>query len=105
MKRGEIWWAELPGPVKRRPVVLISRDEAYAFRSLIIIAPITSRIRGIASEVTLGPEDGLPRLCAANMDTITTIPKGRLLERLTTLSYQKLKAVEDAIHFSLGLRE
>ncbi|MDO8636089.1 MAG: type II toxin-antitoxin system PemK/MazF family toxin [Dehalococcoidia bacterium] len=103
MKRGEIWWAELPGPARRRPVLLISRDEAYAFRSLIIIAPVTSRIRGIASEVPLGLEDGLPRVCAANLDTITTIPKGRLLERLTILKPQKLKAMEDAIRFALGL--
>ena len=103
MKRGEIWWAELPAPARRRPVLLVSRDEAYTIRSLVIIAPITTRIRGIASEVPLGPNDGLPRVCAANFDTITTIPKARLLERLTSLSPQKLKAVENALHFALGL--
>ena len=105
MKRGEIWWAELPGPAKRRPVLLISRDEAYTFRSLVIIAPITTHVRGIASEVPLGLEDGLPRVCAANLDTITTIPKAHLLERLASLSPQKLKAVEDALHFALSLSQ
>ncbi len=103
MKRGEIWWAELPGTARRRPVLLISRDEAYSIRSLVVIAPITAHVRGIASEVPLGLKDGLPRFCAANLDTITTIPKERLLERLTSLSQQKLEAVEDALHFALGL--
>ncbi|MBI4289798.1 MAG: type II toxin-antitoxin system PemK/MazF family toxin [Chloroflexi bacterium] len=105
MKRGEIWWAELPAPAKRRPVLLVSRDEAYAFRSLVMVAPVTSRIRGIASEVPLGPEDGLAKLCVANLDTITTIPKASLRERLTVLTSQKVKAVENAFHFALGMRE
>ena len=103
MKRGEIWWAELPGPAKRRPVLLISRDEAYTVRKLVIIASITTHIRGIASEVPLGLDDGLPRVCAANFDTITTIPKALLMERLSSLSPQKLKAAEIALHFALGL--
>ncbi len=103
MKRGEIWWAELEPPAGRRPVVLLSRDEAYAVRSLIIVAPITTRIRHIASEVLLGTDDGMTRDCVANLDTITTIPKDCLRERLTSLSPQKLKEVEAAIHFALGL--
>ena len=103
MKRGEIWWAELPAPTRRRPVLLLSRDEAYSFRSLIIVAPVTTRIRNIPSEVLLGPEDGLPGACVANLDIITTIPKANLRERLTSLSSDKLKAAEDALHFALGL--
>jgi len=103
MRRGEIWWAELESPAGRRPVVLLSRDEAYAVRSLIIVAPITTRIRHIASEVLLGTDDGMPRDSVANLDTITTIPKDCLSNRLTSLSPQKLKEVETAIHFALGL--
>jgi mRNA interferase MazF len=103
MRRGEIWWAELEPPAGRRPVVLLSRDEAYAVRSLIIVAPITTRIRHIASEVLLGTDDGMTRDCVANLDTITTIPKDCLRDRLTSLSPQKLKEVETAIHFALGL--
>jgi len=103
MRRGEIWWAELEPPAGRHPVVLLSRDEAYAVRSLIIVAPITTRIRHIASEVLLGTDDGMPRDCVANLDTITTIPKDCLSDRLTSLSPQKLKEVEIAIHFALGL--
>jgi len=103
MRRGEIWWAELEPPAGRRPVVLLSRDEAYAVRSLVIVAPITTRIRHIASEVLLGTDDGMPRDCVANLDTITTIPKDCLSDRLASLSPQKLKEVEIAIHFALGL--
>jgi hypothetical protein len=68
MKRGEVWWADLPPPTGRRPVVLLSRDEAYAVRALVTVASVTTRIRSIPAEVPLGPEDGLPRDCVANLD-------------------------------------
>ena len=103
MKRGEIWWAELASPVGSRPVLLLSRNEAYAVRGLVIVAPLTTRIRGIPSEVPLGDEDGVPRACVVNLDIITTIAKASLCERLIVLSAEKLKAVEEALHFSLGL--
>ena len=103
MKRGEIWWAELDPPAGRRPVLLLSRDEAYTIRELIIVAPVTTRIRHIPSEVPLGPEDGLPKPCVVNLDTITTIARASLRDKLTTLSPEKLKAVEVALHFALGL--
>ena len=103
MKRGEIWWAELAPPAGRRPVLLLSRNEAYAVRELVMVAPLTTRIRSIPSEVLLGDEEGVPRACVVNLDTITTIAKASLSERLTTLSADKLKEVEEALHFSLGL--
>lgn len=103
MRRGEIWWAELPAPVGRRPVVLLSRNEAYAVRELVIVAPITSRIRRIPTEVPLGRADGLPRRCVANLDTITTIPKRTLTQRLTSLAPEKLAAIERALCFAVGL--
>jgi mRNA interferase MazF len=62
-------------------------------------------MRRIPSEVPLGPEDGLPKPCVANLDTITTTAKKSLKERLVTLSSEKLKAVEAALHFALGLEE
>jgi mRNA interferase MazF len=62
-------------------------------------------MRRIPSEVPLGPEDGLPKPCVVNLDTITTIAKKSLKERLVTLSSEKLKAVEAALHFALGLEE
>jgi mRNA interferase MazF len=103
MRRGEIWWAELEPPIGRRPVVLLSRDEAYSVRSLVIVAPVTTRTRHIPSEVPLGANDGMPHDCVANLDTITTIPKSCLHSRLTTLRPRKLKEIEAAIHFALGL--
>ncbi len=104
MRRGEVWWAELEPPAKRRPVVLLSRNEAYDIRALVIVAPVTTRIRNIASEVQLGIADGLPQPCVANLDTLTTIPKDCLKSRLAVLSSEKLEQVEAAIHFALGMR-
>jgi mRNA interferase MazF len=103
MRRGEVWWAALPAPAGRRPVVLLSRDEAYAVRELVTVAPITTRIRQIPTEVPLGPPDGLPRTCVANLDTITTIPRRSLAERIGPLAPEKLAAVERALLFALGL--
>jgi mRNA interferase MazF len=103
MRRGEVWWAELGPPAGRRPVVLLSRDEAYAVRSLVIVATITTRIRHIPSEVLLGVDDGMPRDCVANLDTITTIPKDCLRGRLAGLSAEKLREIDAAIRFVLGI--
>jgi mRNA interferase MazF len=103
MKHGEIWWAELEPPAGRRPVLLLSRDEAYAIRKLIIVVPVTSKIRHLMTEVILGTGEGLPRPCVINLDIINTISKSRLIERITTLSPEKLRAVEAALHFALGL--
>ena len=103
MKRGEIWWAELEPPVGRRPVLLLSRDEAYAVRKLVTVAPVTTKVRHIPSEVPLGLEDGLPKPCVVNLDSITTIAKVSLRDRLTALSAEKQKAVNIALHFALGM--
>ena len=103
MKRGEIWWADLVPPAGRRPVLLLSRDEAYSVRELIPVAPVTTRIRHIPSEVPLGLEGGLPGPCVINLDTITTTAKSGLQEKLTSLSREKQKAVNAALHFALGM--
>ena len=103
MTRGEVWWADLPLPAGHRPVVLISREEAYSYREFVIVAPISRRIRGIPAEVPLGPEDGLPRRCAVNLDSMTTVPKVALLRYISSLRTEKLQAVDSAIRFALGL--
>ena len=103
MRRGEIWWAELAAPAGRRPVVLLSRDEAYAVRELVTVVPITMRIRKIPVEVALGRSDGLPRRCVVNLDTVTTIPRRSLVEMIAPLAKQKLRAVDEALLFALGL--
>ncbi len=103
MKRGEIWWAEMGLPAGKRPVLLLSRDEAYSIRKLVTVAPVTTRVRNIPSEVPLGTGDGLPKPCVINLDTITTIARSSLCDRLTALSAEKQKVVEIAIHFALGM--
>ena len=104
MKRGEVWWARLSPPAGPRPVVLVSRDEAYEHRQFVMVGPVTTRVRGISSEVGLGPEDGLPRPCVANLDSLVTIAKARLDERICELSSSKLAALDDALRYALGLR-
>ncbi len=104
MRRGEIWWDYGPAPPGRRPVVLISRDEAYVFRELVSITPVGRRIRGISTEVPLGPEDGLPTICAVNLDSMTTIPKDTLLRHISSLDFAKTQAVDSAVRFALELK-
>ena len=90
-------------PAGRRPVVLLSRNEAYPVRELVTVAPVTSRARGIPAEVPLSSADGLPRACVVNLDTVTTIPKRLLAERLAVLGPLKVTAVDRALRFALGL--
>ena len=100
MKRGEVWWANVD---KRRPVVLISREEAYGVRALVIVAPLTGTVRGFAAEVRVGRSEGLPRPCVINCDSIVTIPKADLVERAGSLSAAKVQALDEALRFVLGL--
>lgn len=103
MRRGEVWWADLPAPAGRRPVVLLSRDEAYAVRELVLVAPVTTRIRHIPVEVPLGRAEGMARKCVANLDTITTIPKALLVTYAGALDPEKTAALDGAARFALGL--
>jgi mRNA interferase MazF len=103
MRRGEVWWADLPAPAGRRPVLLVSRDEAYTVRLFVTVAPVTTRVRGIPAEVALGPAEGLPRPCAANLDSLQTVPKAQLARRLTLLPAKKLAEVDEALRFALDL--
>lgn len=104
MKRGEVWWADLGPPLGRRPVVLVSRNAAYAARKQAIVGLITVRAWGIEAEVPLGPEDGLPQRCVANLDVILTIRQAKLRDWIAMLSPEKLRAVDAALRFALGLR-
>lgn len=100
MKRGEIWWARLD---KRRPVVLLSRDEAYEVRALVVAAPVSTTVRGFAVEVRVGKAEGLPRAGVINCDWLVTVPKADLLERAGALSREKTARLDDALRFALGL--
>ena len=103
MKRGDVWWIDFPTPVGRRPAVLVSRNQAYRVRAAVTVVPLTRTIRRIASEVPLGPADGVPKASVANADDVTTVPKARLIEYVATLSTEKLAGLDRAIKFSLDL--
>ena len=103
MRRGEIWWADFPAPMGRRPAILLSRDEAYEVRASVTVVPLTRRVRRIPVEVRLEPRDGVPRTCVANVDNITYVAKALLISRVGPLARDKLRAVEDAIRFALAL--
>lgn len=104
MRRGEVWWAELPPPIGRRPVLLLSRDVAYRVRTSITVAIVTRVARNIPVEVPLGPEDGMPQRCVVNLDDILTIPKFRLAGRITVLSPEKMTDVAKAVIFTLDVK-
>lgn len=103
MKRAEIWWARLPPPDKTRPVVLVSREQAYAVRDLVTVAKVTTRRRGVRSELALGPAEGLPRECVANSDDLVTIRKRLLVERVGVIPDSRVAELDAALAFSLGL--
>ncbi len=84
-------------------MVILTRHEACRVRNQVTVDPVTTRIRGIPVEVELGQEDGLPRVCVVNLDTIATIPKKKLAERIAQLRPEKMQAVDDAIRFALGI--
>ncbi|MBU1670799.1 MAG: type II toxin-antitoxin system PemK/MazF family toxin [Actinobacteria bacterium] len=103
MRRGEVWWAEFPQPIGRRPVLLLSRDAAYDVRTSVTVAPLTGTIRSIPSEVRLGRREGLKKDCVANLDDLQTVPRSMLIERLTTIPEEKMSQVAEAISFALNL--
>ncbi|MCD6599932.1 MAG: type II toxin-antitoxin system PemK/MazF family toxin [Dehalococcoidia bacterium] len=103
MRRSEVWWANLPPPAGRRPVLLLSRDAAYQVRTSITVSALTRTIRSIPVEVPLDIEDGVPEKCVANLDNIMTIPKSLLDKRITTLPHSKMALVNTAISFALDI--
>jgi mRNA interferase MazF len=103
MRRGEVWWAALPIPSARRPVVLVSRDLAYKVRAKVSVIEVTTRERGLETEVPLGAREGLSKACWGNADNIATIDKTWLEQRIGTLGRQKLEKLDRALRLALGL--
>jgi mRNA interferase MazF len=104
MRRGEVRWYEFAAPDKRRPVLILTRTSALRFLKGVTVAPITSTIRSIPSEVLLTPaDDGVLNECAVNLDNIQTVPKGEVGALLTTLSTLRMREVEQALCFALGM--
>ncbi|MGA7732445.1 MAG: type II toxin-antitoxin system PemK/MazF family toxin [Chloroflexia bacterium] len=103
MNQGDVRWYTFRSPDKRRPVLILTRDSAIAYLASVTIAPITSTVRGIPSEVALSTADGLSTDCAVNCDNIQTVPKTNVGPFIAHLSPDKMRAVRSAIEFALGL--
>lgn len=99
--RGEIWWAEIPGD-KVRPVLVLTREPFIARLNSVLVAPITSTVRGIPTEVELGESEGLPRPCAANFDNTFTLRRERLRDRSGVLAEARWAEVCRAHGFAIG---
>lgn len=92
-QRGEVWWCE-PAEIGRRPVVIVSRDAAIGPLGRALIAPCTTNVRGLPSEVVLEPgDDPVPRRCVVNLDSVESVSVGLLVERLGRLSDVRMRAV------------
>jgi len=103
MKRGEIRWYKFKSPDKKRPVLILTRDSILDYLREVTIAPATSTIRDIPSEVLLTKQDGLKSDCAINLDHIQTVSKERIGSLITTLSPEKLEQIRSAVLFALNL--
>lgn len=103
MRCGEVWWAHLDAPAGPRPVAILTRDRGVVVREFITVAFLTTRARGLPSEVPLSKGDGLAKDCVINADVIHTVGKARLQRRLAVLSPPKLADLERAVRFALGL--
>ena len=103
MRRGEVRWYKFTRPDKKRPVLILTRDSVVEYLGEVTVAPITTTIRNIPSEVYLSKEDGMFRDCAVNCDHLQTVSKARLGGLITTLSRSKMYAVSEAIRFALDL--
>ena len=103
MKRGEVRWYKFQPPDKKRPVLILTRDSVLGYLGEVTIAPLTSTIRDIPSEVLLTRHDGVRKDCAVNCDHIQTVSKGKVGALVTTLAPEKLVQVRDAIRFALDI--
>ena len=105
LRQYEIWWAELPPPAGRRPVLLLSRNDAYQYLPKFAVAEITTNIRSIAVEVLVGPAEGLPKKCAVNCDNIRMVAKSTLTARVGRLDVNRSTEVKRAVGAAFGWRE
>lgn len=104
MKRGDIRWYIFQPPDKRRPVLILTRNSAIAFLTNVTVAPITTNLRNIPTEVLLTPEDdGVLTECAVNLDNLQTVRQDHMGALITTLSASRMREMERALCFALGI--
>jgi mRNA interferase MazF len=102
LERGEVRLYRFPPPDKQRPVLVLTRDSAVSYLTRVTVAPITSTIRGVPSEVALGPDDGMKQPCAVNLHNVVTVSKEHLGRRVAQLDERRMREVCDALGFALG---
>ena len=105
MKQYEIWWARLPAPAGRRPVLLLSRNDAYQYLNKFIVAEITTTIRTIPVEVKLGRKEGLQSACVANLDNVRTVTKVWLESKAGVVARSRHREVKRALGYALAWEE
>lgn len=105
MNRGDVCWYRFKAPDKKRPVLILTRDSAIPVLNSVTVAPITTTIRGIPTEVVLTRQDGLPDTCAANFDNLQTVPKSNVGARIARLTAKQLEEASAAVSFALALNE
>jgi mRNA interferase MazF len=103
MKHGEIRWYKFLQPDKKRPVLILTRDSVLEYLAEVTIAPITTTIRNIPSEVSLSEADGMSQDCAVNCDHLQTVSKARIGSLITCLPLSKIVDVGRAIRFALDI--
>lgn len=99
-ERGDVWFADVPGD-KRRPVVVLTRSSVLPRLATILVAPVTTRVREIPTEVPLGPAHGLPRRCVANFDNILPLPKEKLIHHVGRLDAPEMRRACAAARFAI----
>lgn len=102
LRRGEVRLCRFAAPDKERPVLVLTRESAISYLTTVTIAPITSTIRGVPSEVVLDVDDGMKKPCAVNLHNAVTIDQARLGKRLCLLNDDRMREVCQALRFSLG---
>jgi mRNA interferase MazF len=101
VNRGEVWWADVPGD-KVRPVLVLTRQRFTSKLTSLLVAPVTTTVRSIPTEVALDADDGLPRRCAANFDNVFTLHRARFKKRIGRLDDERLEVVCRAYRFAAG---
>jgi mRNA interferase MazF len=102
LNRGDVCWYTFKAPDKKRPVLILTRDSAIAVLNTVTVAPITSTIRSIPTEVVLTTADGMPETCAANFDNLQTVPKANVGDRIARLTARRMREAAQAVSFALG---
>jgi len=103
MKHGEIRWYKFLAPDKKRPVLILTRNSVLEYLGEVTIAPITTTVRDIPSEVFLSTVDGMPKDCAVNCDHLQTVSKGKIGALITSLPRTKMLEIGRAIRFAIDI--